>query len=37
MEAQLRLPPGLQAGAVQAALEEISHEIMVDIALTPAQ
>ena len=37
MEAQLRLPPGLLAGAVQAALEEISGEIMVDISLTPAQ
>jgi glycine cleavage system regulatory protein len=36
MEARLRLPPDLQAGAVQAALEEISAEIMVDISLTPA-
>jgi glycine cleavage system regulatory protein len=37
MEASLRLPPGLQAQAVQAALEEISAEIMVDISLTPSQ
>ena len=37
MEARLRLPPELQAGAVQAALEEISAEIMVDISLTPVQ
>jgi glycine cleavage system regulatory protein len=37
LEAELRLPPGLQAGDVQAALEDISTEIMVDIALTPAQ
>lgn len=37
MEARLRLPPGLQAAAVQAALEEISAEIMIDISLTPAQ
>jgi glycine cleavage system regulatory protein len=37
MDARLRLPPGLQAGGVQAALEAISTEIMVDISLTPAQ
>jgi glycine cleavage system regulatory protein len=37
MEARLRLPPGLQAAGVQAALEDISTEIMVDISLTPAQ
>jgi glycine cleavage system regulatory protein len=36
MEARLRLPPGLQANGVQAALEEISAEIMIDISLTPA-
>jgi glycine cleavage system regulatory protein len=36
MDARLRLPPPLKAEAVQAALEEISGEIMVDIALTPA-
>lgn len=36
MEAHLRLPPGLQAAAVQAALEDISAEIQVDISLTPA-
>jgi glycine cleavage system regulatory protein len=36
MEASLRLPPGLQAGAVQDALEAISAEIMVDFSLTPA-
>jgi glycine cleavage system regulatory protein len=34
MEARLRLPPQLAVGAVQAALEEISAEIMVDISLT---
>jgi glycine cleavage system regulatory protein len=37
MEARLRLPPELQAVRVQAALEEISGEIMVDISLTPPQ
>lgn len=37
LEARLRLPPTLQAGAVQAALEAISGEIMVDIALTPSE
>ena len=37
MEARLRLPPTLQAERVQAALEEISAEIMVDISLTPAE
>jgi glycine cleavage system regulatory protein len=37
MDARLRLPAGLQAGGVQAALEDISAEIMVDISLTPAQ
>ena len=37
LEARLRLPPGLRAGAVQAALEDISAEIMVDISLTPAR
>jgi glycine cleavage system regulatory protein len=36
MEAQLRLPRGLQAGSVQAALEEESAEIVVDISLKPA-
>jgi glycine cleavage system regulatory protein len=36
MEARLRLPPGLAAPAVQAALEAISAEIMVDISLAPA-
>lgn len=36
MDARLRLPPSLKAEAVQAALEEISGEIMVDISLTPA-
>lgn len=36
LEARLRLPPGLAAGAVQAALEDISAEIMVDLALTAA-
>ena len=36
MAARLRLPPGLAAGQVQAALEAISAEIMVDISLSPA-
>lgn len=36
MDARLRLPPSLKAEAVQAALEAISGEIMVDISLTPA-
>ncbi len=36
MTARLRLPATLQAGEVQAALEAISAEIMVDISLTPA-
>lgn len=36
MEAQLRLPPGLEAARVQSALEDISAEIMVDIALSAA-
>jgi len=36
LEARLRLPPGLTADKVQAALEAISGEIMVDISLTPA-
>jgi len=34
MQARLRLPPGLAEGEVQAALEAISAEIMVDISLT---
>lgn len=37
MDARLRLPPDLPADRVQAALEDISAEIMVDIALTPAE
>jgi len=37
MDARLRLPPEHPAGEVQAALEEISAEIMVDISLTPTQ
>lgn len=36
MEATLRLPAALKASAVQAALEDISGEIMVDISLSPA-
>jgi glycine cleavage system regulatory protein len=36
MQARLRLPPGLPAHAIQAALENISAEIMVDTSLTPA-
>ena len=35
LEASLRLPPALTTGALQTALEDISAEIMVDIALTP--
>ncbi len=35
-EVGLRLPPDLTAARVQAALEDISAEIMVDISLTPA-
>ncbi len=35
-QARLRLPPALEAARVQAALEEISAEIMVDISLSPA-
>jgi iron(III) transport system permease protein len=37
MDAGLRLPAGLTAAGVQAALEEISAEIMVDLSLTPAE
>jgi glycine cleavage system regulatory protein len=33
MAANLRLPPGLSAARVQAALEAISGEIMVDVAV----
>jgi glycine cleavage system regulatory protein len=36
-QARLRLPTGLPAERVQAALEDISAEIMVDISLTPAE
>jgi hypothetical protein len=36
MAAELRLPPGLAAGEVQAALEAISGEIMVDVAVSGA-
>jgi len=35
-EAQLRLPPAMSVDEVQAALEEISGEIMVDTSLKPA-
>lgn len=37
MDVRLRLPPSLSAEAVQAALEAISAEIMVDISLSPAE
>jgi glycine cleavage system regulatory protein len=37
LEARLRLPAGLTAAQVQAALEGISAEIMVDISLAPAE
>jgi glycine cleavage system regulatory protein len=36
LDARLRLAPGQTAQAVQAALEAISGEIMVDISLAPA-
>ncbi|MBS0361344.1 MAG: amino acid-binding protein, partial [Proteobacteria bacterium] len=36
MEVLLRLPPGRRAAEVQAALEDISAEIMVDVSLEPA-
>ena len=34
LEARVRLPPGLDAGEVQAALQAISAEIMVDISVS---
>lgn len=37
LDARLRLPPALKAQDVQAALESISAEIMVDISLAPAK
>jgi glycine cleavage system regulatory protein len=37
MEARIRLPPDLHANRVQAALHDISAEIMVDIAVMPAR
>ena len=37
MQARARLPVGLQASEVQAALQEISAEIMVDISVSAAQ
>jgi glycine cleavage system regulatory protein len=36
MDARVRLPASQTAASIQAALEAISAEIMVDIALTPA-
>jgi len=36
LEARLRLPAGLTVGKVQAALEAISGEILVDTTLSPA-
>ncbi|MBV9996871.1 MAG: amino acid-binding protein [Caulobacteraceae bacterium] len=36
LEARLRAPPGTPAAKVQAALEAISAEVMVDISLIPA-
>jgi glycine cleavage system regulatory protein len=36
LAAGVRLPPKLPVSRVQAALEDISAEIMVDISLTPA-
>lgn len=37
LDARLRLPPHLKADDVQAALEAISAEIMVDISLAPVK
>ncbi len=37
IEARLRLPTELWASRIQAALEDISAEIMVDVALKPAE
>jgi glycine cleavage system regulatory protein len=37
MDARVRLPPGLPAHEVQAALQDISAEIMVDISVTATQ
>ena len=37
MDAHVRLPPNLHASKVQAALQDISAEIMVDISVTQAQ
>ncbi|MCR5876219.1 amino acid-binding protein [Phenylobacterium sp. J426] len=37
LEARVRLPAGRALGDVQAALEAISAEIMVDLALTPTR
>lgn len=37
LEAQLRPPPAVAAEEVQAALEAISAEVMVDISLAPAK
>jgi len=36
-DVRVRLPPGLAAGDVQAALEDISAEIMVDISVKAAE
>lgn len=36
LSARLRLPAGVTAAAAQAALEDISAEIMVDVSLAPA-
>ena len=35
LEARVRLPPGLDAGQVQTALQAISAEVMVDISVSP--
>jgi glycine cleavage system regulatory protein len=35
MEARVRLPAGLRTAEVQASLEDVSPEIMVDIPLSP--
>lgn len=37
LEARVRLPPGLDVAKVEAALQAISAEIMVDLSVTPAR
>jgi glycine cleavage system regulatory protein len=37
IEARVRLPAGLQPAEVQAVLEDVSPDVMVDIPLSPAR